>query len=55
MIIDDITCFYRTYMQMRKCKNLKLHSEAELAEKISKLKPGEVLSVAIINGGDTDV
>ena len=35
-------------------KYTELHSVAELAERLSGLKPGEMLSVAVIEDGDPD-
>ena len=43
---------YRVYKQLRN-KNA-LISEDDLKQKLLKLKPGEMLSVVVIEGGDTD-
>ncbi len=55
MTIDDLSNLYRTYMQACRYRNTVLLSEADLMEKILELKPGEMLSVEVIDGGDTDV
>lgn len=44
--------FYRVYKQLWN-KNA-LISEDDLKQKLLKLKPGEMLSVVVIEGGDTD-
>lgn len=44
--------FYRVYKQLRN-KNA-LISEDDFKQKLLKLKPGEMLSVVVIESGDTD-
>ncbi len=48
---------YRRYMQLQKEKNKKnaLVSAEELAKKLMTLAPGEMLSVAVLEGEDGDV
>lgn len=48
----ELENFYRVYKQLRN-KNA-LISEDDLKQKLLKLKPGEMLSVVVIEGGDTD-
>ena len=48
----ELENFYRVYKQSRN-KNA-LVSEDDLKQKLLKLKPGEMLSVDVIEGGDAD-
>jgi len=52
MVRIELENLYRVYKQSQN-KNALL-SEADLKQKLLKLKPGEILSVVVIEGGDTD-
>ena len=52
MVRIELENLYRVYKQSQK-KNA-LISEDDLKHKLLKLKPGEMLSVVVIEGGDAD-
>lgn len=52
MVRIELENLYRVYKQSQK-KNA-LISEDDLKQKLLNLQPGEMLSVVVIEGGDTD-